>query len=59
MRSANEPPSRTHGMVYRVPDDKAEAVLAGLDFRERGGYTRAVVDVHPSSGGWDRVTTVF
>lgn len=50
MRSANESPSRTHGVVYRVPDDHVDAVLAGLDFRESGGYTRAVVDVHPSSG---------
>lgn len=37
-------------MAYLVPDDKAEQVLAGLDFREKGGYTRATVDVFPTSG---------
>lgn len=37
-------------MAYRVPDDKAEEVLAELDFREKGGYTRAIIDVFRSSG---------
>lgn len=49
-RSADDPSSRTHGVAYLVPDDKAEQVLAGLDFREKGGYTRATVDVFPTSG---------
>lgn len=49
-RAASDPPSRTHGVAYLVPDDKAKAVLAGLDFREKGGYTRAVVDVLRTSG---------
>lgn len=50
-RSAGDPPSRTHGVAYLVPDDKAEQVLAGLDFREKGGYTRATVDVFPTGDG--------
>lgn len=49
-RSPRDPPSRTHGVAYLVPDDKAEQVLAGLDFREKGGYTRATVDVFPTGG---------
>lgn len=39
------PPLRTRGTCYRVPDDQAAAVLAVLDFREKGGYTRQVVRV--------------
>ncbi|CAM9353975.1 unnamed protein product [Ectocarpus fasciculatus] len=49
-RSAGDPPSRTHGVAYLVPDNKAEEVLAGLDFREKGGYTRATVNVLPAGG---------
>ncbi|CAN0129184.1 unnamed protein product [Pylaiella littoralis] len=49
-RSAGDPPSRTHGVAYLVPDTKAKEVLAGLDFREKGGYTRATVDVFPARG---------
>lgn len=54
VRSAGDPPSRTHGVAYRVPEDKVEDVLSDLDFREKGGYTRAVVDVYPIAGepGW-------
>lgn len=36
--------------AYVVPDDKREGVLADLDFREKGGYTRRVVDVHKLDG---------
>lgn len=49
-RSADDPPSRTRGVAYRVPDEKADAVLADLDFREKGGYTRAVVDIFRADG---------
>lgn len=41
-RAAGDPPSRTRGSLYRVPDGDAEAVLADLDFREKGGYSRAL-----------------
>lgn len=50
-RSAEDSPSRTRGVAYRVPDEEAEAVLADLDFREKGGYTRAVVDIFRADGG--------
>ncbi|CAM9254698.1 unnamed protein product [Scytosiphon promiscuus] len=49
-RSTGDPSSKTQGVAYLVPDDKAEEVLAGLDFREKGGYTRATVDVFPAGG---------
>lgn len=49
MRSSENPPSRTQGVAFRVPDDKADEVLAGLDFRETG-YTRDIVDVHSITG---------
>lgn len=49
-RTSDDPPSKTQGVAYLVPDDKVEEVLAGLDFREKGGYTRAVVDVFPAGG---------
>jgi hypothetical protein len=31
--------------------NKQNTVLDGLDFREKGGYTRAVVEVHHSGTG--------
>jgi len=34
-----------NGVVYRVADADAAAVLANLDFREKGGYTRATARV--------------
>jgi len=37
--------SGTQGTCYLVPESKAEEVLKSLDFREKGGYTREVVDV--------------
>ncbi len=38
--------SRCWGMAYRVDAKSREAVLAGLDHREKGGYRRLVVPVH-------------
>jgi len=35
----------TTGVCYRVPKEKVEEVLDQLDFREKGGYTRAIVEV--------------
>jgi cation transport protein ChaC len=40
----------THGVVYRVPAARAAEVLDRLDFREKGGYTRAIVDAHVLDG---------
>jgi cation transport regulator ChaC len=42
--------SVTCGVAYLVAADKAEEVLANLDFREKGGYTRAVVEVLAADG---------
>ncbi|TFJ85094.1 hypothetical protein NSK_003518 [Nannochloropsis salina CCMP1776] len=57
MREATDPPSRVHGVAYRIPDENVARVLDELDFREKGGYTRAVVEVKPttsSTGGTDK-----
>lgn len=35
------------GRAYRVPDAARDEVLARLDHREKGGYERAIVPVHP------------
>ena len=37
--------TRLYGRCYLVPAADREGVLDNLDFREKGGYTRAVVDV--------------
>lgn len=39
------------GHRYRVGDADAADVLDGLDFREKGGYTRDLVEVEPAGGG--------
>uniref|UniRef100_A0A0G4HY76 glutathione-specific gamma-glutamylcyclotransferase n=1 Tax=Chromera velia CCMP2878 TaxID=1169474 RepID=A0A0G4HY76_9ALVE len=38
------------GVAYRIADEEADKVLAYLDFREKGGYTRHLVDVSPLGG---------
>ncbi|CAN0393676.1 unnamed protein product [Ascophyllum nodosum] len=48
-RSLGDPPSKTRGVAYLIPDNRADAVLAALDFREKGGYTRSVVNVFRSN----------
>mmetsp|Transcript_60867 Transcript_60867/g.135623 ORF Transcript_60867/g.135623 Transcript_60867/m.135623 type:complete len:124 (-) Transcript_60867:245-616(-) len=35
----------TAGVCYRISEQDAAKVLEGLDFREKGGYTRAVIQV--------------
>ena len=42
--------SVTHGVVYRVPEASAKEVIDNLDFREKGGYTKAVVDATSLDG---------
>jgi cation transport protein ChaC len=37
--------ARCHGVAYRVAPEVGEAVLAGLDHRERGGYARVELTV--------------
>lgn len=41
-----EPGARCTGVAYRLPAGEREAILAGLDHREKGGYARHTVDVH-------------
>ena len=48
LRDAAAAPSSTCGVCYRVGPDDVQEVLANLDFREKGGYTRAVVEVTPA-----------
>ena len=38
------------GTAYRVADEDARQVLDDLDFREKGGYTREVVQVAHAGG---------
>jgi len=38
-------PSRTEGVLYTVPAELVEDCLAELDFREKGGYAREVIQV--------------
>jgi glutathione-specific gamma-glutamylcyclotransferase len=45
-----DPAARCFGVAYRVAPADLDAVLAGLDHREKGGYRRVVVDVHAASG---------
>jgi len=40
-----EPEARCWGMAYEVLGDDVEAVLANLDHREKGGYSRALEPV--------------
>ena len=39
------PVSRTEGVLYTVPAHLVQACLDELDFREKGGYAREVIDV--------------
>mmetsp|Transcript_55371 Transcript_55371/g.127283 ORF Transcript_55371/g.127283 Transcript_55371/m.127283 type:complete len:161 (-) Transcript_55371:263-745(-) len=44
---ATQTPSATTGVCYRVGDADAGAVLDALDVREKGGYTREIIEVFP------------
>jgi len=46
-KAPSAPASVTCGVCYLVPPAEADAVLAALDFREKGGYTRELIDVYP------------
>lgn len=51
------PPSSTIGVCYKIAPQHADAVLDALDFRERGGYTRQVIEVEPAvaqAGGGEK-----
>ncbi|MEZ4382131.1 MAG: gamma-glutamylcyclotransferase [Nannocystaceae bacterium] len=45
------PAERCFGVVYRVAPEEADAVLAGLDVREQGGYDRRFVEARAPAGG--------
>ena len=40
------PDARCWGMAYRLDPAQSEAVLADLDYREKGGYRRLEVSLH-------------
>lgn len=42
---------RVGGLAFLLAADVATEVLGRLDHRERGGYGRATVDLHPAAGG--------
>jgi cation transport regulator ChaC len=46
----DEPGGRCHGMAYRIAVEQREAVLGGLDHRERGGYERESVNLDFGGG---------
>ena len=50
-RAADEAPSVTWGVGYRVGSGDVAQVLDNLDFREKGGYTRELISFHPRDGG--------
>eukprot|EP00966_Prymnesium_polylepis_P152456 3521674-Prymnesium_polylepis.1 len=43
--------SACYGVCYRVGKADEASVLDNLDFREKGGYTRAIVEVYPQLDG--------
>jgi cation transport protein ChaC len=51
LRTPGEPASTCCGVCYRVGEADVEGVLGNLDFREKGGYTRDIVEVTPSEPG--------
>ena len=51
--------SHCWGMAYRVSSDQRASVLANLDYRERGGFSREQVEVRFAPGrAADRVTAL-
>lgn len=38
------------GVCYRIDDSNVDEVLANLDFREKGGYSRSLVNVSLDNG---------
>jgi cation transport regulator ChaC len=51
--SSDSSSSMTEGVLYTIPSHLVEQCLAELDFREKGGYARDVIDVliQDSGGG--------
>ena len=43
--SSAHAPTMTEGMIYTIPPELVEECLEEIDFREKGGYSRDVIDV--------------
>lgn len=39
--------SLVYGVAYKIPDEKRQEVVDHLDFREKNGYERCLVQFHP------------
>ena len=44
-------PTMTEGVIYLIPPNLVDACLEELDFREKGGYARDVIDVIEDASG--------
>lgn len=42
---------KVYGRAYRIDKDKTQSILDELDYREKGGYSRSIVDVHLTREG--------
>jgi len=51
-------PSETHGTAYLIPQTEAKQLVADLDFREKGGYNRALIDVQFTDGSCQSVVAL-
>jgi cation transport regulator ChaC len=49
--SVSSDPSMTEGKIYTIPPPLVEQVLEELDFREKGGYARDIIDVVEDESG--------
>jgi cation transport regulator ChaC len=45
-----DPGGRCSGVAYRVPEEQIDTVLAGLDYREKGGYLRLWLPLFRADG---------
>lgn len=43
--------SVVYGVAYKIPDEKRQEVIEHLDFREKNGYERCLVQFHPLDSG--------
>jgi len=55
----DEPGGRCFGIAYRLRDENRSEILAGLDHRERGGFSRERVPVFFDAGQSPSVTALL